>query len=218
MSVEADFHLRIHEQTFPLLDKWKPSRTASETIIHSAKVAVWCAISFRIIGPYFFEDDNEIAISITWPRYVHIIQTFFTQELTQFPQVNDNTWFQQDGATSHMTRNSFNAINQLFLNHVISRNWGHFLASEVAWFVRLWLFFVGLLKEQSLCSSPTKYCRTETENSRRNHRSPSAYVTPCDGKYTPKVRRVFAQGWRSPWRRRVQKVISFVVYFKIIFL
>jgi hypothetical protein len=33
-----------------------------------------------------------------------------------------------------------------------------------------------------------------------------------------KVRGVFAHGWRPPWRRRVQKVISFVVYFKIIFL
>jgi hypothetical protein len=29
---------------------------------------------------------------------------------------------------------------------------------------------------------------------------------------------VFAQEWRPPWRRRVQKVISFVVYFNIIFL
>jgi hypothetical protein len=29
------------------------------------------------------------------------------------------------------------------------------------------------------------------------------------------VRGVSAQGWRSPWKRRVQKAINFVVYFKI---
>jgi hypothetical protein len=29
---------------------------------------------------------------------------------------------------------------------------------------------------------------------------------------------VFAQGWRSAWRRRVQNVIRFVVYVKIIFV
>jgi hypothetical protein len=37
-------------------------------------------------------------------------------------------------------------------------------------------------------------------------------------KYTLKVKGVFAQGWTTPWRCRVQKVISFVVYFKIFFI
>jgi hypothetical protein len=60
-----------------------------------------------------------------------MIQTFLTHELTQFPQVSDNTWFQQDGATSHTARNTIKAINQLFPNYVI-QEWGHFLASEVA--------------------------------------------------------------------------------------
>jgi hypothetical protein len=60
-----------------------------------------------------------------------MIQTFFMQELTQFPHANDNTQFQQDGATSHTARNSINAINQLFPNYIISRN------GEISWPARL---------------------------------------------------------------------------------
>jgi len=48
--------------------------------------------------------------------------SFFPQEYTQFQQVNENTWFQEDGATSNKVRNLFNAINRLFADHVTSRN------------------------------------------------------------------------------------------------
>jgi hypothetical protein len=38
---------------------------------------------------------------------------FFTPQLARFP-VNENTLFQQDGATSHTARMSMNAVNALF--------------------------------------------------------------------------------------------------------
>jgi hypothetical protein len=50
------------------------------------------------------------------------------------------------------------------------------------------------------------------------HRNGRLLESPRDAEYTLKVRGVFAQGWRSPGRRRVQKLILFVIYFKIIFL
>jgi len=37
--------------------------------------------------------------------------------------VIENTFFQQDGATSHTARMSMNAVNALFPNRVVSRNW-----------------------------------------------------------------------------------------------
>ena len=48
--------------------------------------------------------------------------SFFPQEYTQFQQVNENTCFQEDGATSNKVKNLFNSINWLFADHVISRN------------------------------------------------------------------------------------------------
>jgi hypothetical protein len=114
--------LRIREQTkFPPMGKRKPPHQLHQKPLHSAKVTAWCVISSSgIIGPYFFQDSNEIATTITSAHYVRMIQTFFTQELTQFSQA-DSAWFQKDQTTSHTGRKSINTINQLFPNHVISR-------------------------------------------------------------------------------------------------
>jgi len=74
-----------------------------------------------IIGPYFFENEAGNAVTVNVDCYVEILQNFFTPQLAHFP-VNENTLFQQDGATSHTARMSMNAVNALFLNRVVSRN------------------------------------------------------------------------------------------------
>jgi len=50
-----------------------------------------------------------------------MILNFLTPQPANFP-VNENTLFQQDGATSHTARISMNAVNALFPGRVISRN------------------------------------------------------------------------------------------------
>ena len=74
-----------------------------------------------IIGPYFFENEAGNAVTVNADRYVEMLQNFFTPQLVRFP-VNENTLFQQDGATSHTARISMNAVNALFPNRVVSRN------------------------------------------------------------------------------------------------
>jgi hypothetical protein len=123
MSDEAHFHLSgyVNKQTFQY---WANINTCKLQLApaHSVKLTVCCVIlSFGIIGPYFFEDDKGNAVTVTYARYVLMVQNFVTQELTQFPQMNENTWFQQDGATSHTARNSINVMQQLFPHHIISR-------------------------------------------------------------------------------------------------
>ncbi|KAJ4451490.1 hypothetical protein ANN_02953 [Periplaneta americana] len=49
-----------------------------------------------------------------------MIQNYFTPQLDHFP-VNENTLFQQDGATRHTARISMDAVNALFPSRVISR-------------------------------------------------------------------------------------------------
>jgi len=45
--------------------------------LHISKVTVWCTISsFGIIGPYFFEDEKERAVTVTGPHYVHMLENF----------------------------------------------------------------------------------------------------------------------------------------------
>ena len=74
-----------------------------------------------IIGPYFFENEAGNAVIVNADRYLEMLQNFFTPQLTHF-SVNENTLFQQDGATSHTVRMSMNAVNVLFLNRVVSMN------------------------------------------------------------------------------------------------
>lgn len=49
-----------------------------------------------------------------------MLQRFVTPELNNFPHVQES-WFQQDGATSHTARQSMEAVRVLFGNRVISR-------------------------------------------------------------------------------------------------
>jgi len=75
-----------------------------------------------IIGPYIFETEAGNAVTVNTDRYVEMLQNFFTPQLSRFPEI-ENTLFQQDGATSHTARMSMNAVNALFPNRVVSRNW-----------------------------------------------------------------------------------------------
>jgi hypothetical protein len=69
----------------------KPNKL-NQKLLHITKVIAWCMISsFRIIDLYFLKGSNKNATTVTSAFYVHMIQTFPTPELTQFPQVNENT-------------------------------------------------------------------------------------------------------------------------------
>jgi hypothetical protein len=49
-----------------------------------------------------------------------MLENFVGPELARHP-VTEETFFQQDGATSHTARDSMTAVRNLFPNHVISR-------------------------------------------------------------------------------------------------
>jgi len=102
MSDEANFHLSgsVNKQNFYYWSATNPIEL-HERPLHSSKVTVWCGISsFGIIGPYFFEDERERAINVTGPRYIHMLENFLGPELARHP-VTEETFFQQDRATSH---------------------------------------------------------------------------------------------------------------------
>lgn len=123
MSDEAHFHLSgyVNKQNFRYWSNVNPRQMHQEPL-HSTKVTVWCAMSSSgIVGPYFFEDARGNAVTITSQRYADMLENFFAPHLARFG-VNEETYFQQDGATSHTARVSMNIARQLFPNHVISRN------------------------------------------------------------------------------------------------
>lgn len=88
------------------------------------KVTVWCGLtSKRVIGPYFFEDEDGKRISVNSLNYREMIEEFLVPEL----EGDEGMWFQQNGTPPHTARKTIDLLNRLFENRVISKkaniNW-----------------------------------------------------------------------------------------------
>ena len=71
--------------------------------LHSERVTVWCGfMEGCIIGPYFFENDIEQAVTVNGQRYYEMLDNFFIPQVEAMDVADIH--FQQDGATCHTTR------------------------------------------------------------------------------------------------------------------
>lgn len=124
MSDEAHFHIDgyVNKQNCRYWADTNP-RELHESPLHSDKVTVWCGVSkVGIIGPYFFENEREQAVTVNSQRYVNMIEEFLVPQLEENNYDMNNMWFQQDGATAHTARISMQAVRVLFPGRLISRN------------------------------------------------------------------------------------------------
>ncbi|GFY31176.1 uncharacterized protein TNCV_751391 [Trichonephila clavipes] len=94
--------------------------------LHPEKLTVWCALrAGRIIGPYFFKNDEGHNVTVNGDRYRAMITNFF------IPALNNHDiqelWFQQDGATCHTACATIGFVKDTFGDRLISRfgpvNW-----------------------------------------------------------------------------------------------
>lgn len=67
------------------------------------------------------EDGRGRTQTVNSDRYCHMIRTFLATEIQNQSCYNLNTFFQQDGATSHVTNDLLAALHDLFPGRVISR-------------------------------------------------------------------------------------------------
>ena len=77
-------------------------RNIHEHPLHSRKVTVWCSMTCeKIIGPYFYEDDNKQTVTAHVARdsYRKCIQEYLLPEMEDLGM--HEMWFQQDGAPAH---------------------------------------------------------------------------------------------------------------------
>lgn len=73
-----------------------------------------------IIGPYYFENQRERALTVNSERYWNMLKNFLAPQLQEFEGFNAQTWFQLDGATCHTSNQSLAVVNQFFPQKVIS--------------------------------------------------------------------------------------------------
>ena len=126
-SDEAHFYLNGHvnNKNFVFWESQKPDEVY-EKGLHDKKVTVWAAMSMHgIIGPLFFEIDGETA-TINSERYIDVLDRFWRSLEETFGQAfHQNQWFQQDGASVHVSGVSLDWIRRHFAERVISRHTDH---------------------------------------------------------------------------------------------
>ncbi|GFX72106.1 uncharacterized protein TNCV_3050291 [Trichonephila clavipes] len=126
-SDEAHFWLNgyVNKQNFRIWSEANP-QVYVETPLHPEKLTVWCALwAGRIIGPYFFKNDEGHNVTVNGDRYRAMITNFFIPELNNHDV--QELWFQQDGATCHTARATIDLLKDTFGDRLISRfgpvNW-----------------------------------------------------------------------------------------------
>lgn len=120
MSDEAHFQLNgfVNKQNCRIWATENP-RVLHQRQLHPVKCTVWCGVSSeRIIGPYFFENERGVAISINGDRYRAMLENFVRPAVENHPQI----WFQQDGATAHTARATMALLRDIFGERIISRS------------------------------------------------------------------------------------------------
>lgn len=119
MGDEAHFHLNgyVNKQNMRFWGAENP-RIVHESELHPSRVTVWCGVtSERIIGPYFFEDPDENAVTVTGERYREMLVNFVRPEIANMV----GYWWQQDGATAHTARATMQMLTVMFQDRIISR-------------------------------------------------------------------------------------------------
>jgi len=78
---------------------------------------------FGVWGPYFFEKEG-VTVTVTSDRYCDMLQNFLRPKMDE---LEEDVWFQQDGATAHTSRRSLSIFREMFPGHLIS------LRGDIGW-------------------------------------------------------------------------------------
>jgi len=120
---EANFHFcgNVNSQNCRYWATENP-RDIHQKPLHSEKVIVWCGVaSFAVIGPDFFEDKADRAVTVNSARYTEMLHTLLELELQRLDVENQTLLFHPERATAHTARTAMQVLNEMFPARLISR-------------------------------------------------------------------------------------------------
>ena len=101
-SDESNFFLsgKVNKTYCVFWGSKKPDKVLQRPL-HSEKVTMWAVMSSQgIIGPFFFQDENEKCQSVTSERYIDVLNQF-KESLRRKTRNPQSQWIMQDGAPLH---------------------------------------------------------------------------------------------------------------------
>ena len=100
-------------------------RAYIEKPTHPKRVTIWCVFWARGIGPFFFQNEQEEAVTVNDDRYRAMLNEFLFTKIEE--EDIGSIWFQQDGAMCHRAEATLDVLSPVFENHIISRR------ADVVW-------------------------------------------------------------------------------------
>jgi len=92
-SDEAHFHLG-EQAELSYLGVRESARRHGEADAHPQRVTVWCGFWFGgIIGPFFFENEQGVAVTVNDERYRAMLNEFLLPKFEE--EDTDDIWLQQ---------------------------------------------------------------------------------------------------------------------------
>lgn len=121
-SDEANFFLNgwVNKQNTRFWGSANPQKII-EVAKFSRRITVFVAVGYNfLLGPYFFEDGDGKPINVNGENYCAMLSDFLIPELKRRKKCS-KTVFQQDGATSHVTKPVKELLTGTFGSRIISR-------------------------------------------------------------------------------------------------
>ena len=83
------------------------------TPTHPKRVTVWCKFwSSSIIGKFFFENEQGVAVTVNGVRYRAILKEFLFTKIEE--KDIGNIWFYQDGSTCPTAKATLDVLRPVF--------------------------------------------------------------------------------------------------------
>ena len=87
---------------------------------HPKRVTICCGFWSRgIIGPFYFENEQGMAVTINSNHYWVMLNEFLFTKIEE--EVIGNLWFQQNGASCHTADVTLDILRPVFEDRIISR-------------------------------------------------------------------------------------------------
>ena len=120
---------------------------------HPKRITVWCGFWSRdIIGPFFFDTEQEKAITVNGDRYRPVLNEFLFTKIEEEDIVH--IWFEQDGRQQRTAEAPLDILRPAFEDRIINRR------ADVVWpprscdFTPLKHYLCGAVKDKCYADKP----------------------------------------------------------------
>ena len=126
-EAHIDFDGYVNKQNYRICGTENPYEYSYiEKPTHPKRVSVWCGFWSRgIIGPFFFENEQEDPVKVNGDLYREMLNEFLFTKIEE--EDIGNIWFQQDDATYHTAEATLDVLRPVFEDRISSRR------ADVVW-------------------------------------------------------------------------------------